>query len=156
MLYNEILSQKADIICMQEVDRLEKLLPVLEGAGYSHAFAAGPKKRHGCLIAYDKAKYTKVEERTVFYDEQEIRSDGDDRARHGSSFRTKNIGFIAALKQTDAQRGIIVATTHLFWHPRCVVPMDSLQLASHTSVIDTLMNERGVLLNSKNAFNMHH
>ena len=36
-------------------------------------FAAGPKKRHGCLIAYVKAKYTKIEERTVHFNEQEIR-----------------------------------------------------------------------------------
>lgn len=120
MIYNEILSQRADIMCMQEVDRLEKLLPVLEGAGYSHAFAAGPKKKHGCLIAYVKDKYIKVEERTVLYDEQEIRTEGDERARRGSSFRTKNIGFIAALRQSEAQGGIIVATTHLFWHPKCV------------------------------------
>ena len=120
MLYNEILSSKAHVVCMQEVDRLEKLLPVLEEAGYSHVFAAGPKKKHGCLIAYVKAKYTKIEERTVHFDEQEIRLDGDDRARRGSSFRTKNIGFIVALREADTQRGVIVATTHLFWHPKCV------------------------------------
>ena len=38
MLYNEILSSKAHVVCMQEVDRLEKPLHVLEEASYSHAF----------------------------------------------------------------------------------------------------------------------
>jgi RNA exonuclease NGL2 len=120
MLYNEILSHAADIICLQEVDRLEKLLPVLADAGYSHKYAAGPMKKHGCLIAYGKDKFTKVDEKVVYYDDEVVRTIGDDRARRGCSFRTKNIGSILALKANDAEsKGIVVATTHLFWHPKC-------------------------------------
>ncbi|KIM85320.1 hypothetical protein PILCRDRAFT_66690 [Piloderma croceum F 1598] len=121
MIYNEILSPAADIMCLQEVDRLDKLLPVIERAGYSYTYAAGPGKKHGCLIAYNKEKFTKVNERVVRYDEEEIRSDGDDRARRGCSFRTKNIGSLLALKRNNVENnGIIVATTHLFWHPKYV------------------------------------
>lgn len=59
-------------------------------------------------------------ERTVFYDDTEIRPDGlDERARKASSFRTKNIGLILALKRSDEpDRAVVVATTHLFWHPK--------------------------------------
>jgi RNA exonuclease NGL2 len=105
----------------QEVDRLEKLIPILEAACYSHFYVSGPEKQHGCLIAWDKCKYRKVSERALYYDEQEVRQDGGERARRGSSFQTKNIGALVALESLRAQgetEGCIVATTHLFWHPR--------------------------------------
>lgn len=121
-------------MCLQEVDRLEKLLPVLEGSGYSHTFAAGPKKKHGCLIAYAKDKFTKVDEKVVYYDDEEIRSDGDAKARRGSSFRTKNIGFMSALKSNEFEsKGVIVATTHLFWHPRYVDVFSSISITNFST-----------------------
>ncbi|KAF9270306.1 Endonuclease/exonuclease/phosphatase [Marasmius fiardii PR-910] len=120
MIFNEVLACRADILCLQEVDRLEKLLPILEKAGYSHRYASGPTKKHGCLIAYNRSLYEDVGGRTICYDEQEIRSDGEENFRRGSSFRTKNIGHIVSLKRTHGDGGIIVATTHLFWHPKYV------------------------------------
>ncbi|EGO01050.1 hypothetical protein SERLA73DRAFT_87448 [Serpula lacrymans var. lacrymans S7.3] len=105
------------IMTFNEVDRLEKLLPVLNEAGYSHTFVAGPGKKHGCLIAYAKDKYTKVGDKVVYYDEQEVRHDIDDeKARVGCSFKTRNIGSLVALKHLKGD-GVIIATTHLFWHP---------------------------------------
>jgi len=104
----------------QEVDRLAKLLPMLDQAGYSHRYAAGRGKKHGCLIAF-KRRLIKVHERLVYYDEQPIRDAGDERGRCGHSFKTKNIGLILALRfQDDPNNGVIVATTHLFWHPKYV------------------------------------
>ena len=143
MLYNEILSSAADIVCLQEVDRLEKLLPVIEGAGYSHTYAAGPGKKHGCLIAYNKDKFTKVKERVVHYDDEEIRTDGDDRIRRGCSFRTKNIGSLLALKRNDTEsNGIIVATTHLFWHPKYALVF-LLDNSRDSQSLGTHMREQG-------------
>ncbi|TFK57174.1 Endonuclease/exonuclease/phosphatase [Heliocybe sulcata] len=119
MIYLEIATRNADIICLQEVDRLEKVIPVLESIGYAHTYAAGPKKLHGSLIAYKKDAYEKVAERVVYYDEEDIRQSDHERARRGASFRTKNIGNVVALKSTGSQnKGVVVATTHLFWHPR--------------------------------------
>ncbi|KAF5374954.1 hypothetical protein D9758_000191 [Tetrapyrgos nigripes] len=118
MLYRELVAQEADILCLQEVDRLEKLLPVLEKAGYSYCYASGPRKKHGCLIAFKKDSYQELDTRLVHYDDEEIRSEGSEIARRGSSFRTKNIGHIVALKNKQSDFGLIVATTHLFWHPR--------------------------------------
>jgi RNA exonuclease NGL2 len=103
------------------VDRLEHLSPVLEQAGYSSAYATGPGKQHGCLIAY-KNKYNRVNELIIEYDKQEVREESSHpAARIGSSRVTKNIGFMVALAEAGADsQGVIVATTHLFWHPALV------------------------------------
>ncbi|KAK2461845.1 hypothetical protein APHAL10511_006308 [Amanita phalloides] len=119
MLHQEILSQQPDIMCLQEVDRLEKLAPTLEKAQYSCVYRISPGKRHGCLIAYKRALFTQISDHLVNYDQEEVRATGDERVRQGRSFRTRNIGIIVALKSIDNDcRGIIVATTHLFWHPK--------------------------------------
>ncbi|KAJ7038106.1 Endonuclease/exonuclease/phosphatase [Mycena alexandri] len=107
MLHAEVLAQNADIMCLQEVDSLEKLLPTLEAAQYNYHYVAGPGKKHGCLI------------RVIYYDEQHVRSEGDEKVRRGSSFRTRNIGSIVALKNISNEgEGVVIGTTHLFWHPK--------------------------------------
>lgn len=120
LLHEEIERQNADILCLQEVDTLDKLLPVLEKAGYGHRYSAGPFKKHGCLIAFKKSLYSPaVAEKTIFYDDEEVNAEGTDVQRIGKSFRTKNIGLIVGLQRLDnPNNGLIVATTHLFWHPR--------------------------------------
>lgn len=119
MLQDELYLPGADILCLQEVDRLEKVLPMLDQAGYSHRYAAGRGKKHGCLIAFKRKILEQVHERLVYYDEQSIRDAKDERARCGHSFKTRNIGLILALRfRDDPSNGIIVATTHLFWHPK--------------------------------------
>lgn len=99
------------------MDSLDKLLPTLEAADYNHHYVAGPGKKHGCLVAFKKT-YTKLEERLIHFDEQHVRSEGDETARRGSSFRTRNIGSLIALKNSEDGEGVVVGTTHLFWHPR--------------------------------------
>ncbi|KAF8622890.1 hypothetical protein AX15_006655 [Amanita polypyramis BW_CC] len=119
MLHREILTYSPDIICLQEVDRLDKLVPVLEQAQYSYHYGAGVGKKHGCLIAYKRKMYAKLSDRLVDYDEEEIRAHGNERARQGRSFWTRNVGIVVTLKSTDDSGwGIIIATTHLFWHPK--------------------------------------
>ncbi|KAJ6575204.1 Endonuclease/exonuclease/phosphatase [Mycena capillaripes] len=118
MLHAEILSQDADIMCLQEVDSLDKLLPALQAAQYDYHYVAGPGKKHGCLVAFKKT-YAKIEERVIHYDEQHVRSEGDENTRRGSSFRTRNIGSIVALENLSKDgEGVVVGTTHLFWHPK--------------------------------------
>ncbi|KAG6877637.1 hypothetical protein C0993_005346 [Termitomyces sp. T159_Od127] len=136
MLCRELLFTQADILCLQvlssletnrclfillqEVDRLEKIIPVLKEAGYAYHYAAGPGKKHGCLIAFKEQLYTMISTKTVLYDTEEVRGDGDDTARRGKSFDTKNIGSLISLQSNMAGKaeGVIVATTHLFWHPK--------------------------------------
>ena len=104
----------------QEVDRTEKLFPELKRAGYAWVYASGPRKKHGLLIAYCADAFAVTRQRVVAYDEQDVRSDGecDSTARRSMSFRTKNIASLVALRKLDGgSDGVIVATTHLFWHP---------------------------------------
>ncbi|KAJ7361651.1 Endonuclease/exonuclease/phosphatase [Mycena albidolilacea] len=118
MLHAEILRHGADIMCLQEVDSLDKILPALEAAQYNHHFVAGPGKKHGCLVAF-KRTYEKIDERLIHYDELHVRSEGDENTRRGSSFRTRNIGSIVALKDlSNDGEGVVIGTTHLFWHPK--------------------------------------
>ncbi|KAI0815101.1 Endonuclease/exonuclease/phosphatase [Irpex lacteus] len=126
MLFNEILSHNADICCFQELDQKEKIFPLLDKAGYSYVFKAGPKKKHGSLIAFRTGLYTEVQNRTVEYDSQTVRFQDEtkeaslsEQAARGSSYVTKNIGNLVALRRNGTDKdGVIVATTHLFWHPR--------------------------------------
>ncbi|ETW86966.1 hypothetical protein HETIRDRAFT_99377 [Heterobasidion irregulare TC 32-1] len=121
MIYREILSPNADILCLQEVDRLEKLLPIIESGGYEHVYAAGPRKKHGSLIAYRRGVFTKIKTHVLDFDTAQVRdkSGGDaDRGCTGLSHVTKNVANIVALKREGTEDGgVIVATTHLFWHP---------------------------------------
>lgn len=97
---------------------MEKLSPMLEKSGYKTHYASGRGKKHGCLIGYKKELYTFVSEKTVYYDEQHIGT-SPGQGRIGASFKTKNIGYIVAMKsRTNENEGIIAATTHLFWHPK--------------------------------------
>jgi RNA exonuclease NGL2 len=76
--------------------------------GYDMVYASGPNKKHGCMIAFLREKYAKVDEHVVHMDI----------AAAGATFKTKNIGSLVALREQGiAEKGIVVATTHLFWHP---------------------------------------
>ncbi|PPQ70777.1 hypothetical protein CVT24_001064 [Panaeolus cyanescens] len=115
---DEIVHNRTKIMTWNEVDRLDKLLPMLELGGYSHCYASGPAKQHGCLIAFKKALYSLQAQHTVEYDTSSLEHNTGNK-RPGNSFRTRNIGLIVSLKSnTDNQRGLLVATTHLFWHPK--------------------------------------
>jgi len=75
------------------------------------------------MILHRESLFTKLSEKVIYYDEQEVRDSpsGDDevtqRRRRGSSRRTKNIGLFVAFSRKDRPSGCIVGTTHLFWHP---------------------------------------
>lgn len=113
-----ILRNHNELTHPQEVDRTEKLFPELEKANYAWVYAAGPRKKHGCLIAFRKDAFECVREKVITYDDEEVRRDGPEKARRGSSFRTKNIASLVALRMRGSENGgVIVATTHLFWHP---------------------------------------
>jgi mRNA deadenylase 3'-5' endonuclease subunit Ccr4 len=138
----------------QEVDRLEKLIPVLEEANYGHVYAAGPRKKHGCLIGFRKDSLVIRDQFVLHYDDIDTRADGTERSRKGSSFRTKNIANVVALERLgQPSEGYIVATTHLFWHPSSVRLTEraqndaNLQLAFNFHP-DMRMNELGSALYS--------
>ena len=92
---------------------------MLEQAGYSHVYASGPHKSHGCLVAFKRNLYTLESHKAIHYDDQDVPLAGFESHCRGSSFRTRNIASLVALRLIDdTTKGIVVATTHLFWHPR--------------------------------------
>lgn len=129
----ELKAYPADIICLQEVDRMDVILPQLEpslGFTYRQVAARGRGKSHGCVVLYREDKFEYKSHKVVVYDEEPIWGSGscdtasDRRRARGGTRRTTNIGLIVALKRKsgtngngEAAGGLVVATTHLFWHP---------------------------------------
>jgi mRNA deadenylase 3'-5' endonuclease subunit Ccr4 len=145
MLIHELFGPNADVLCLQvsysfshegthtlkyghygshkEVDRLEKIIPALESRSYLHVYAAGNHKKHGCLIAFKAGIFDLLSSQRIEYDAQPIRSEGIEGQRIGRSFNTKNIASLVALRNRTCEKlGLIVATTHLFWHPKYKEP----------------------------------
>jgi RNA exonuclease NGL2 len=91
---------------------------MLDQAGYSHVYASGPLKLHGCLIAFKKNLYTLESHKVIQYDDQDVSHAGSESTCRGGSFKTRNVASLVALRlNDDGAHGIVVATTHLFWHP---------------------------------------
>lgn len=106
---------------------MNKLLPVLDLAGYAYSYASGPNKPHGCLIAYKHALFRSIHKARIEYDKLEVHSNPElsRQARTGLSHQTKNIANIVALQSIapgSEGHGYLIATTHLFWHPAFVYP----------------------------------
>lgn len=91
---------------------------MLENAGYAHHYGSGPGKSHGCMIAFKKHLYSMVSDRVIYYD-QYVPMDNSGRSLTKNTFKTRNIGLLVAFKSLNQEsEGLIVATTHLFWHPK--------------------------------------
>ena len=109
-------------------------------AGYQSRLETGyDSKAHSLAIVWRKALFDKIGERVVRFDELTI---GDDDGgtvdlslpslaklslnplagrRTGLSRMTRNVGLAVALRFKDRpQDGIILATHHLFYHPRFI------------------------------------
>ena len=90
---------------------------MLESAGYAHHYSSGPGKKHGCMIAFKKNLYSMVSDKVIYYDQYVPMDNGS--GLTGNTFKTRNIGLLVALQSLGQEsEGLIVATTHLFWHPK--------------------------------------
>ncbi|KAG8930256.1 hypothetical protein FRC03_008770 [Tulasnella sp. 419] len=127
MLTGEILTYMPDIACLQEVDRLDRHMPVLEAASYAYIYASGPNKSHGCVILYRRDTFRLLDQKIVYYDDENVNKyfhiPGVEPpllpSRLASSRTTKNIGLIVSLARIDDPSiGCVIGTTHTFWHPR--------------------------------------
>jgi RNA exonuclease NGL2 len=104
------------------------LIPAIEHR-YSYIYTSGRGKAHGCIILFKKELFELHGQKTVYYDEEEIRhgsleggeEEKSDIWRRGGSRTTRNIGLVAAIRRKgSSEKGFVVATTHLFWHPAFV------------------------------------
>ena len=119
----ELSSYDFDVGCFQEVDSINEPGQVVQKLGYAYEYERGySNKKHGLMIAWR----TKTSERPSF--EGPILKRVlclDDMAPWGTEVQgpsltriTRNIALIVALPFSGREGGIIMATTHLFWHPR--------------------------------------
>ena len=60
-----------------------------------------------------------VSDKVIYYDQYVPMDNDSGRSLTGNTFKTRNIGLLVALQSLDQEsEGFIVATTHLFWHPK--------------------------------------
>lgn len=125
-LQAEMTSHDWDIATFQEVDKIEVHGPNIEQSGRRYIYNKGyESKQHGLMISWrvspqknDRLTFQEkaAGSKTIYLDKEDISSQS--KGRRGLSIVTRNIALFAALAySSDTTKGIIVATTHLFWHP---------------------------------------
>lgn len=114
-----------DVGCFQEVDRMDVHGETMRKDGFSYVYEKGYRqKQHGLLVAWRKDLFGEQAYRqlTIDLDAESVAPAGE-RERTACSRVTRNVGLFVALRLqrkdgTDASSpGLIVGTTHLFWHP---------------------------------------
>jgi len=127
----EMRSHDWDIAAFQEVDKIEVHGPNIEKTGRKYLHNKGyASKQHGLMISWrvkadrssaGPSRLTFRDEpagsKTIYFDLECVGSKVE--GRKGMSRVTRNIALFAALADAeDDAKGVIVATTHLFWHPQ--------------------------------------
>lgn len=109
-----------DVGCFQEVDRMDVHGETMTNDGFSYIYEKGYRqKQHGLLVAWRRDLFGEKAHRqlTIDLDAESVASTNEP-VRTACSRVTRNIGLFVALCTASASSpGLIVATTHLFWHP---------------------------------------
>ncbi|KAK9449404.1 Endonuclease/exonuclease/phosphatase [Limtongia smithiae] len=126
VLLSELRLYDADIMCLQEVDKAQLepfYFPELEKLGYTVLFHCGQGKNHGLLLCWRTSMFCLDASKHVDYDD-DSGYDADGAMATGKRHtvpqtRTRNVALLAALRYVNStsNAGVIVGTTHLFWHP---------------------------------------
>ncbi|GMM58537.1 hypothetical protein DAKH74_051540 [Maudiozyma humilis] len=123
-LLRELAHYDADVVCLQEVDvkQLDKWwVPRMHDRGYEGRFYRGPRtKVHGVAIFW-KVKLFECVDMVQCNLDDPIATQGVDPELREPRTRTRNAAIILALQfkgiiAGSQRKGIIVGTTHLFWH----------------------------------------
>ncbi|PWN53700.1 Endonuclease/exonuclease/phosphatase [Violaceomyces palustris] len=140
-LSSELVGHGWDLGLFQEVDKIEFHSETLRENGYEWCFMKGyESKQHGLMISWrvDKVKrrgfrgrcFEKVplKKKMIYLDDESV-SGPDQPKRSACSRVTRNVALFVALKLAanpesfdsasppPRPKGVIAATTHLFWHP---------------------------------------
>ncbi|SCU99841.1 LAMI_0G01200g1_1 [Lachancea mirantina] len=122
VLLKEFEYYSADILCLQEIDFIQYQSfwkKNLHGLGYDLQFHRHGTKNHGVTIAWKRELFSMADRMLIEYDKE-----ASDSIEPRTT--TNNVGLILALKFSDrvtsrfpgsSSKGILVGTTHLFWHP---------------------------------------
>ncbi|KAK0545002.1 RNA exonuclease ngl2, partial [Tilletia horrida] len=129
----ELVGHAYDVGCFQEVDRFEVHSTALRHHGYAYEYQRGYRvKKHGLAIVWRTIARpgspgavfaAEPAGRALLYLDHASVSDGDStdetgRRRTACSRETRNIALFVAIRFADRKGGLIVATTHTFWHPK--------------------------------------
>lgn len=122
VLVSEFIHYNSDIVCLQELDYIQynsfwkaEFLKL----GYRSQYHRADNKNHGVAIFYKADKFVCKHSMFINYDKEKS-------GEIGPSTITRNVGLMVYLQFTESllskhlnisRDGIIVGTTHLFWHP---------------------------------------
>ncbi|AET39648.1 RNA exonuclease Ecym_4619 [Eremothecium cymbalariae DBVPG len=122
VLLKEFKHYNADVLCLQEIDYTQYYsfwMNRLSNLGYGSRFHRMDNKSHGVAIFWKKDLF-------IWMDQMLINFDNEDSGEIEPRKTTNNVGMILALGFSDkvkqsfpgtVKSGIIVGTSHLFWHP---------------------------------------
>ncbi|CBQ70899.1 conserved hypothetical protein [Sporisorium reilianum SRZ2] len=111
-----------DVGCFQEVDRMDVHGETLTKDGFSFVYEKGYRqKQHGLFVAWRQDLFGERahSQLTIDLDAESV-APASEPVRTACSRVTRNVGLFVALGKRDgsaSRPGLIVATTHLFWHP---------------------------------------
>ncbi|CAH2354546.1 RNA exonuclease Ngl2p [[Candida] railenensis] len=122
VLISEIKYYDPEIMCLQEVDFIQfnsYWKVQFDQLGYDCKYYRSGSKNHGLAIAYKRDIFINTHLSHINYDKEET-------SNLKPSCITNNVGLLASLTFTPkvlskykkiSKKGVIIGTTHLFWHP---------------------------------------
>ena len=135
----EIIGYNADIICLQECDRKvfeRHLSPILDMQGFGGVFNVKGTTAEGSAVYFNRNKFSVVSSHGIqlseFIKESPLANDLHSKLSKNEVVLEQVINRstslqIVLLQCTNSQKYILIATTHLYWHPT----------ADHIRVIQT-------------------
>ncbi|CCK72433.1 RNA exonuclease KNAG_0K00650 [Huiozyma naganishii CBS 8797] len=152
VLLNKFKHYEPDVLCLQEVDAVQWhsfWRGEFEKLGYAAQFHKKQTKNHGVAVVWRSKLFTMADKMLIDFDKEQS---GDVPPRT----TTNNAGLVIALKFTEQaltghrdtpRSGILVGTTHLFWHPfgtfertrQCYVVLNKMKEFMHR--VNVLQNE---------------
>ncbi|KAH3680082.1 hypothetical protein WICMUC_000565 [Wickerhamomyces mucosus] len=131
VLLSEFKHYNSDVLLLQEVDYVQynsfwKL--ELKKLGYESVYNRWGEKNHGIAIFYKNSILEISDKMSIDYDSEIISNGFNNNNNNSNNIITKNVGLLVSLKfkpsilskfpNTNINKsGIIIGTTHLFWHP---------------------------------------
>lgn len=125
ILQKEVTHYNPTIMVCQEVDaeKYNWWNEFLSKHGYDSVFSTYEGKNHGLMCAWKKDMFEFENKQAIEYDHVIMEN-------LPVQFKTRNTGLIVQLKHAVTAKTIIVATTHLFWHP-----MGSFERTKQTAML---------------------
>jgi len=114
-IIQQIISQDADIVCLQEVDHFrDYFLPTLGKLGYEGIYKQRTAKKDGCCIFFKRDKFYMLQEYCV--DFNDIAEKLKDKT-NAHLMLTSNVAIIVFLQTVNSERVFCLANCHLWWEP---------------------------------------